>query len=45
MEEDLEYQVYKRLCSQCPNAKKCHEECETCEEYDREVMNYAQRKD
>ena len=37
MNEDLEYQVYKRLCSHCPNQKRCHDECETCEQYDQEL--------
>lgn len=37
MNEDLEYQLYKRLCSHCPNAKQCHEECETCETFDEEL--------
>lgn len=33
MEEDLEYLLYKKLCSGCPNQKQCHEECEHCESY------------
>ena len=37
MEEDIEYKLYKMMCSDCPNAKKCHEECDTCEEYDEEL--------
>lgn len=37
MNEDLEYQLYRLMCGSCPNAKKCHEECETCEEYDDEL--------
>lgn len=35
--KDIEYIVYQKLCSNCPNAKQCHEECETCEEYDKEI--------
>ena len=37
MEEDLEMKIYQMLCSNCPNARKCHEQCETCEEYDEEI--------
>ena len=33
----LESKVYKQMCSNCPNAKKCHEECITCEEYDNKL--------
>lgn len=36
-EKDIEYMVYQRMCSHCPNAVYCNEECETCEEYDKEV--------
>jgi hypothetical protein len=36
MEEDIEMALYKRMCRSCPNARKCHEECETCEEYEKE---------
>ena len=28
-----------RLCMNCPNAKKCHEECEYCEKFERELEN------
>ena len=30
--------LYMRMCSCCPNAKKCHEECITCEDFD-EALN------
>jgi len=30
--------VYEKLCSGCPNEVKCHEECETCEDFD-ELLN------
>ena len=36
-EKDLAYQLYRLMCSECPNARKCHEECETCEEYNEEM--------
>lgn len=35
----IEEIIYARMCKSCPNAKKCHEECETCEEYEEEVEN------
>ena len=37
MEEDIEMMVYRLMCSDCPNARRCHEECENCEEYEEEV--------
>lgn len=37
MKEDLEYELYKRMCGSCPNAKRCHEECENCDEYEEEL--------
>lgn len=36
-EQDIEYLVYQRMCKYCKNARQCHDECETCEEYDKEV--------
>ena len=33
-EWELEQAIYQRLCSHCPNAKYCHEECENCDEYE-----------
>lgn len=32
--DKIEMEIYHRMCGSCPNAKWCHEECETCEEYD-----------
>lgn len=32
-EWELEQAIYQKLCSHCPNAKYCHEECENCDEY------------
>ena len=29
--------VYDKMCMRCPNAKKCHEECESCDEFYEEV--------
>ena len=32
--KDQDYQkVYDRLCKYCPFAKKCHDECEECDEF------------
>lgn len=33
-EQDIEEHVYSRMCSGCERERYCHEECETCEEYD-----------
>ena len=30
---DYEQWLYSSMCSTCPYAKKCHEECDCCEEY------------
>lgn len=35
--EKLENRVYAKMCSSCPKAKYCHEECVNCEEYDEEL--------
>lgn len=32
--EEKEMEVYQRLCSGCTYEIYCHENCETCEEYD-----------
>ena len=28
MDEDLEQRIYERMCSACPNARKCHEDAD-----------------
>ena len=33
MLEDLEYQIYQRMCSHCPNQKRCHDDCDYCDEF------------
>ena len=35
--DKLEDKLYSLMCWNCPNAKKCHDECETCEEFDKEL--------
>ena len=37
--ERIEMEIYHRMCGSCQNAKHCHEECETCEEYDEILAN------
>ena len=34
----IEELCYLICCIQCPNEKRCHEECETCEEYDEKLV-------
>ena len=29
--------VYKKMCSCCPYAKQCHDECEECDEFNEEL--------
>jgi hypothetical protein len=36
-EERIEQLVYSKMCCGCPSEKFCHEECETCEEYEQEL--------
>ena len=31
--------IYQKLCVGCPNEKYCHDECITCERFDRLVSN------
>jgi hypothetical protein len=37
IEDNVEQEVYSRMCSSCPNARRCHEDCETCDSYDRAI--------
>ena len=34
---DIEMKLYQQMCSNCPYAKECHENCENCEEFEREL--------
>ena len=34
----LEELVYQRLCSNCPKAKECHDNCEHCDDYYDELV-------
>lgn len=35
--EDTKFKIYQKLCCGCPNEKRCHEECEHCDEYYEEL--------
>lgn len=35
--KDIEMTLYMEMCRACPNSRKCHEECENCEDYDNEL--------
>jgi len=37
-EESIEEMVYRYMCADCPSARRCHESCETCEEYEDEIQ-------
>lgn len=41
--DEIEQSVYKCLCSCCPRAKQCHDDCVTCEEFD-DVLSKALKK-
>ena len=36
-EERIAQLVYQKMCSGCTSERKCHEECETCDEYEQEL--------
>ena len=46
--KDIEMTLYTEMCRACPNARKCHEECETCEEFEKRrdlwVLQKAKKK-
>jgi hypothetical protein len=33
MKERIRQEVYDRMCINCPDAKKCHDECTECDEF------------
>ena len=33
-EDRIEQMIYSKMCCGCLKEKYCHEECETCEEYE-----------
>lgn len=42
---DREQYIYSKMCGSCPNAKRCHDECEVCEEYEKAISTYRKIKD
>jgi len=44
MEEDIEMMVYQMLCKDCPNARRCHELCETCDEYEENLEELSKKE-
>ena len=38
--EEAEEVIYNKLCRGCPKEKRCHDDCEHCEEYLEEVERY-----
>lgn len=36
--------AYRRLCIGCPNEKKCHDDCTTCERFERFVERKPKTK-
>ena len=34
---DLYEKLYWEMCRDCPNARRCHEQCEECEEFQEEL--------
>lgn len=37
LREAIADNLYWEMCRCCPNAKKCHEECENCDEFENEL--------
>lgn len=44
MTKDKLQELYERLCSGCPSARKCHETCENCEEFEEELQKLEQKE-
>ena len=42
LREAIADNLYWEMCRNCPNAKRCHEDCEECDEYAKEL--YKQLK-
>jgi hypothetical protein len=36
--DEMYSKVYSIMCSNCINAKKCHEECTTCEDFEEKML-------
>lgn len=34
---NFEMKVYEKMCSCCPHAKECHNDCESCDDYFKEL--------
>ena len=41
--EEIKWNVYKEMCCGCPNAKRCHDECEECDDYYENVNKECKR--
>ena len=37
LEKKISFELYYSMCRDCPNAKECHDSCESCEEYEEEL--------
>ena len=42
LQEILETLVYEKMCSNCPSAKKCHEQCDFCDDYYDELFEITE---
>lgn len=40
----IEEMIYARLCRGCPNEKRCHDDCEYCDEYLEEIEKHDNEK-
>lgn len=43
MPKDKLQELYERFCVGCPSAKKCHETCENCEEFEEELQKIKEK--
>ena len=42
--KDYEYIVYKQMCCGCSHEKRCHDDCEYCDDYLERLENYQATK-
>ena len=42
---DKIFELYYSMCRDCPNAKQCHDNCESCEEYEEELEKLEKEND
>lgn len=39
--KDLEFELYQRMCAGCEYERRCHVQCETCEDFEDRLQELA----